>query len=89
MSSRPRQGALRFTLQAKVATLIEPRPRQGLSLSTSSKRSKKTFGSGSGPGATRPRLGAASLSYQRWLFWLQNTTWPPTSSLGHTTKFTK
>eukprot|EP00971_Amphidinium_carterae_P211658 4199757-Amphidinium_carterae.1 len=53
---RPHQGALRFTRQAKVATMVGPRPRQGHSLSTSTKRSEKTFRSGTGPGATRPRL---------------------------------
>eukprot|EP00971_Amphidinium_carterae_P071214 1408397-Amphidinium_carterae.1 len=59
-ASRPRLGGLRLTQQAMVATIDEPRPRQGLRSITSTKRSKKTFRPGTRSGATRPRLGAAN-----------------------------
>eukprot|EP00971_Amphidinium_carterae_P320094 6362771-Amphidinium_carterae.1 len=68
---------------------MKPRPHQGLPQTTPTKRNIKTFRPGTRPGATRPRLGAASLTRKVRLFLLEGSSWPAASSLRNAAELTK
>eukprot|EP00971_Amphidinium_carterae_P024648 485966-Amphidinium_carterae.1 len=53
------------------------------------KRNSKTLRPGTGPGATRPRLGATSPSRKQRLLLLGKTARPTTPSLGNAAELTK